>query len=157
MRRVFTILATLTLLLLATAAGAQSLERFKQRLAEPAGSNGARVTATEYGEAASVAARAAQQGSNARKTVRGYRVCIFFDNSPNARAEATKAKELFEENFRGVDLYITYDNPYWRVTAGNCLTAEEAIILKGKLATVFPKAFVKNEELTLADLLNEKR
>ena len=153
MRRVFTILATLTLLLLATAAGAQSLERFKQRLAEPAGSNGARVTATEYGEAASVAARAAQQGSNARKTVRGYRVCIFFDNSPNARAEATEAKKQFEELYNDTKVYLTYDNPYWRVTAGNCLTAEEAIILKGRVSNTFPKAFVKNEELTLTDLL----
>lgn len=154
MRRLTFTLTALTLLLTATAA-AQSLERFKQRLAEPAAANGARVTVTEHGDAAQTLQRAAR--GNVRKSFRGYRVCIFFDNSPNARAEATKAKELFEENFRGVDLYITYDNPYWRVTAGNCLTAEEAIILKGKLATVFPKAFVKNEELTLADLLNEKR
>ena len=146
------LLTTLLALLLTAAAGAQTLERFKQRLAEPAGPGGARVTATEYGEAATVVARAARN-SNPRKTMRGYRVCIFFDNSPNARAEATEAKKQFEELYDDTKVYITYDNPYWRVTAGNCLTAEEAIILKGRVSATFPKAFVKNEELTLADLL----
>ena len=40
------------------------------------------------------------------------------------------------------------------VVVGNCLTAEEAIILKGKIASTFPKAFVKSEEFSMADLLN---
>ena len=147
------LLATLLLVLLTPAAGAQTLERFKQRLAEPAGPHGARITATEYSEAAAAVARIANPGSNARKTVRGYRVCIFFDNSPNARAEATEAKKQFEERYDDTQVYLTYDNPYWRVTAGNCLTAEEAIILKGRVSDTFPKAFVKNEELMLTDLL----
>ena len=47
-----------------------------------------------------------------------------------------------------------YENPYFKVAVGNCLTAEEAIILKGKIASTFPKAFVKSEEFSMADLLN---
>lgn len=155
MRKVCSSLLVLTLLLAAATAAAQSLSRFKQRLAEPAGTNGATVTVTESGDAASAVERAARGSS--RKSFRGYRVCIFFDNSPNARAEATKARELFEENYPDAKVYMTYDNPYWRVTAGNCLTAEEAIILKGRVIALFPKAFVKNEELTLADLIQETK
>ena len=36
-----------------------------------------------------------------------------------------------------------YENPYFRVTVGNCLTLEEAIILKGRVSGTFPKAFPK--------------
>ena len=48
---------------------------------------------------------------------------------------------------------MVYDTPYFKVTVGDCLTAEEAIVLKGKVSATFPKAFVKNEEVSLADLL----
>ena len=48
---------------------------------------------------------------------------------------------------------MVYENPYFKVTAGDCLTSEEAIILKGRVQGVFPKAYVKNEELTAADLV----
>lgn len=150
MRRTVYLLIALTLLL-PLAAGAQSLEQFKRQLAQPAPAGGARVTVTEHGKAAEAVARASRR--NQRKSVHGYRVCIFFDNSPNARAEATRTKTDFEERFPGISVYLTYDNPYWRVTVGDCLSSEEAIILRGRVAGAFPKAFLKNEELALADLL----
>ena len=40
---------------------------------------------------------------------------------------------------------------YFRVTVGNCLTLEEAIILKGRVSGTFPKAFPKSEPLSLRD------
>lgn len=63
------------------------------------------------------------------------------------------ARSLFEEHFPDISLYMVYENPYFRVTVGNCLTIEEAVILKGRLAEYFPKAFPKSEELRVADLL----
>ncbi len=48
---------------------------------------------------------------------------------------------------------MTYNAPYFTVTAGDCVTAEEAIILMGRVRGVFPKAFLKNEELSVADLV----
>lgn len=133
---------------------AQSLDAFKLRLAEPlAGSwmGDARVRVSEYGDAAQAVERAAKSGSRLR--FRGYRVCIFFDNGQDARAGAVEAKRLFEENYPGVKVYMVYENPYFKVTVGNCLTAEEAIILKGRVSATFPKAFLKNEDLSVADLV----
>ena len=49
---------------------------------------------------------------------------------------------------------MVYENPYFKVAVGDCLTTEEAIILKGRVSSAFPKAFVKNETLSSADLLN---
>ena len=114
-------------------AAAQSLGAFKGRLARPAATpyaqTPATVTVTEYGDAAEAVA----------ETWRG------------ARAGAAAAKELFEETFPGTPVYMFYENPYFRVTVGNCLTLEEAIILKGRVSGTFPKAFPKSEPLSLRD------
>lgn len=153
MRRTFAIILLLSAMAAAPLrANAQKLESFKHRLAEPAFATGARVTATEHAEAAQAVAQAERMP--ARSSFRGYRICIFLDNGQNARAEALRAKLLFEETCPGTAVYLTYENPYWRVTAGNCLTTEEAIMLKGRIAPNFPKAFIKNQELTLSDLLH---
>lgn len=134
---------------------AQQIEQFKARLdqeiASEANGKMARVEVVEHGTAAEVVARQATVDPEAR--LRGYRVCIFFDNGQDARAGAMAAKQTFEEHFPDIKLYMVYENPYFRVTVGNCLTIEEAVILKGRLASLFPKAFPKSEELLLQDLL----
>ena len=130
-------------------AAAQSLGAFKGRLARPAATpyaqTPATVTVTEYGDAAE-ASRSVRIPA-----LKAYRVCIFSDNGHNARAGAAAAKELFEETFPGTPVYMFYENPYFRVTVGNCLTLEEAIILKGRVSGTFPKAFPKSEPLSLRD------
>lgn len=147
----------LTFWLLFAAAGtvrAQSLAAFRERLAHsltPGAPSEGRVVVTEAGDAAAAVARLASRPAPTR--LRGYRVCIFFDNGQDARAGATAASNLFREHFPDVKLYMDYENPYFRVTVGNCLTIEEAIILKGRLSELFPKAFPKSVELLVADLL----
>ena len=111
----------------------------------------ARVSVREAGEAAGAGRELSRNETQLR--FRGYRVCIFFDNGQDARAKAVEAKTLFEESFPGIRVYMVYENPYFKVTAGDCLTSEEAIILKGRVQGVFPKAYVKNEELSVADLV----
>lgn len=137
-------------------AEAQSLSSFKEQLAREviseATSAPATVVATEQGSAAEVVRDLSNRNTKSL-ALRGYRVCIFFDNGQDARAGAMEARTLFEEKFPGEALYMVYENPYFRVTVGNCLTIEEAIILKAKVAEFFPKAFPKSEELLLSDLL----
>jgi len=152
MLRIFTLLILLSG---AATASAQSLDAFKERLAEPVaaeeGSREAAVTVVEHGSAADAVAQAARQ--NARVRFKGYRVCIFFDNSQNARARAVEARELFESSFPETKVYMVYENPYFKVAAGDCVTSEEAIILLGRIRSVFPKAFTVREDLTIADLV----
>ena len=134
---------------------AQTIEAFRARLGQEIVSeeapDGAAVRVVEHDDAAATVAASDRKSAPARLS--GYRVCIFFDNGQDARAGAMEAKTLFEEQFPGIKLYMVYENPYFRVTVGNCLTIEEAIILKGKLAATFPKAFPKAEELQLSDLV----
>ena len=135
---------------------AQSLEAFKQRLQQPvspAAAGSAQVAVTEYGDAAQAVVEASRSVPH-RRTIKGYRVCIFADNGQDARARADAALALFRESYPGIRGYKVYDAPYFRVTVGDCLTAEEAIILKGRVAAIFPKAFPTSEMLSLYDFLN---
>lgn len=154
MRRLF--LLTLFFSAAAGVSFAQSLEAFREHLSEPRVSGmllgESKVVITEYGDAAQAVAAASREGQRTR--LRGYRVCIFFDNGQSARAGAVAAKMLFEETYPGTRVYMVYENPYFKVAVGNCLTAEEAIILKGRVSATFPKAFLKSEDLSLSDLLD---
>lgn len=133
----------------------QTIEALRNRLGQEIVSEqapeGATVRVVEDASAAVVVAASDSKTAPAR--LNGYRVCIFFDNGQDARAGAMEAKRIFEEQFPEIKLYMVYENPYFRVTVGNCLTIEEAVILKGRLAAAFPKAFPKAEELQLSDLL----
>ena len=104
MRRSLTILLILFAAAAYTPLRAQSLDAFKERLAAPVASDAAfgtaKVTVTEYGDAARAVNEASRTGVRLRFP--GYRVCIFFDNGRDARAGAIAATMRFEENDRGV-------------------------------------------------------
>ena len=138
-------------------AAAQSLDAFKRQLAEPAAAPGllfgrAQVIAVEYGDAGRTVAEASR--AERRDRFPGYRVCIFSDNGPEARNGAFAAQKLFEETYPGVKVYMDYKIPYFVVSVGDCLSNEEAVILKGRVTGTFPKAFLKNEEFPISNLLD---
>mgnify|MGYP000938846791 FL=1 len=149
MKTIFSIL--LLSLAAATAAEAQSLEAFKQRLVEP--DSGARVEIHEAPDAA--AAFSAASRSAAEKRHSGWRINLYTSNGQNARFEAEEVKKSFEESFPGVSVDMVYDIPYFKVSAGRCVTSEEAIMLLERVRAKFPKAFLMRETLTAADLLEE--
>ncbi|MFI3331995.1 MAG: hypothetical protein SNI51_06110 [Rikenellaceae bacterium] len=87
--------------------------------------------------------------------VNGYRVGIFFDNGQNARSNALEARSKFKENFPGEPIYMLYESPYYKVSVGNCLTEEEAIILFERVKGVFPNAYVMREMLKLNSFIQQ--
>ena len=149
-------LSILILMLLCAAVSlrAQSLDAFKQRLAEPVAGTAffgrAQVTVAEHVDAARAGQRLYFEGF--------HRVCVFSDNGPAARDGAFAAKALFEETYPDVKVYVDYEIPYFIVSAGNCLTKEEAIMLKGRVSATFPKAFLKQlkrEKSPISNLLDQ--
>ena len=97
--------------------------------------------------------RERESQSNDRIRFKGYRIGIFFDNGAEARANALAAKQTFETAFPDIPVYLVYENPYFKVSAGNCVTSEEAIVLLGKIRSQFPEAYLMREDLTVADLI----
>lgn len=156
--RLFIPLISMVLLFVVAPLRAQSLDAFKEQLARPVSSvatlfGQARVTVAEHGDAERIVDLTSRQGDKVH--VEGHRVCIFSDNGPNARSDAFAAKELFETTYPGIRVYAVYSPPpYFRVTIGNCLTREEAIILMNRVLPTFPKAYLMTEQLSLFDFLD---
>lgn len=136
------------LVAVAVGVGAQDLSAFKKQLSTPDASSGSRVELTEHGAAA--AAVAALQASSAEVKVKGYRIQIFSNNVQNARSLAQAAEARFKELYPNIPVYPVYDNPYFKVTVGNCLTVEEANILWGKVKNTFDRAIVVQPEIPLS-------
>ncbi len=133
-------------------ASAQNLNAYKTKLAAVNATYGTQVSVVEHGTAAT-AIRSMQQRSHPSE-IWGYRVRIFFDNSQNARMLANQAMTRFKEIYPDIPAYMVYDNPYFKVTVGNCLTEDEARILQGKIQGAFDRAFPIQEKISMS-LLGE--
>jgi len=111
---------------------------------------GTSVTVNEHGSAASATNSSPVYPE---KKIRGYRVRIFFDNGQDARVRSNTVLEQFRNNFPDIPVYWSYDNPYFKVTVGDCLTSEEAIVIWGRVKNVYDKAFVVREDIPLKNFM----
>ena len=146
---------TAAAVLLFFAASAQNLTTFKSRLGAPVQIDSlttvrSTVQVTEHGDAAQIITRAA---STVRpQSVNGYRIMLFMSNSQSARTDAFAACDSLAGRMPSLPTYVTYDNPYFKVTAGNCTSQEEALILLERIKPTFPKAFIMRENIPLEEL-----
>lgn len=134
-------------------ASAQNLNDFKARLAAPVQVDSlttihATVEVTEHGDAARITASQPIRP----QSVNGYRIMLFMSNSQSARTEAFAACDSLAVRLPQLPTYVTYDNPYFKVTAGNCISQEEALILLERVKPTFPKAFIMRESIPLTEL-----
>lgn len=84
--------------------------------------------------------------------INGHRIMIFMSNSATARPDALAAHDLFVSLFPDQCSYITYENPYFKVTVGNYTSQEEALIQLERIKASFPKAFIVRESIVLEEL-----
>lgn len=89
-----------------------------------------------------------QVEANAKRSVSGYRVRIFFDNKQTARIESEETLKNFESIYHGIKAYRTYANPYFKVTVGDFRTKSEAMELLSRIKSRFPSAFVVKENIS---------
>jgi hypothetical protein len=108
-----------------------------------------RVVVEEVGDAAAIV----EANLHATpKSINGYRIVIFMSNKQSARQEAVAMQQQFMELYPTEKVYLSYDNPYFKVMVGNCLTKEEAILALGNLQGTFPKAFITSARIAIRDL-----
>ena len=85
---------------------------------------------------------------NRNRKLSGYRVRIFFDNSQNARSASELTVKKFSLSHPGVPVYRTYQNPFFKVVAGDFRTRSEAIEFLQKIKGAYPGAFVVKENIS---------
>lgn len=85
--------------------------------------------------------------TNRNRTLTGYRVRIFFDNSKTARAASENVMRSFMAAHPGVPAYRNYQNPFFRVVAGDFRTKSEAVEFLQKIKPSYPSALVVKESI----------
>ena len=108
-----------------------------------------KVVVREQGDAATIVDANLHQEA---KAINGYRIVIFMSNKHSARQDAITTQQQFVELYPNEGVYLSYENPYFKVTVGNCLTQEEAIIMLGRLQGNFPKAFISSARIAAQEL-----
>ena len=85
--------------------------------------------------------------ANKGRTLNGYRIRIFYDNSQDARVNSGGAYGTFCKFFKGIPAYLSYVNPYFKVSVGDFRTKAEAMEKLIHIRRVFPTAFVVKEKI----------
>lgn len=113
------------------------------------------LSAHKYGEGsvsihqsqAIVNAMKRQAASNSSRRITGYRVRIFFDNAKSARNASESVLNSFRAANPGVPAYRSYQNPFFRVVAGDFRTKSEAMEFLQKIKYAYPSALVVKEHI----------
>jgi hypothetical protein len=79
-------------------------------------------------------------------TAQGYRVQVY---SGNSREEANAIKQRIYNKYPGVNVYISYAQPSFRVKAGDYLQRLEAQKLFARLKNEFPVALIVEEQINI--------
>lgn len=130
----------------------QSYAEFRRELSAPDSLYFSTVEVTEHSSAASVERHIA---SREQESINGYRITIYLDKGQKARTEAFEARDRFQSLFPGEATYVSYEDPYWVVSVGNCTTSDSAMILLGKVGRVFEKAYLIRAAIPVEEILKE--
>ena len=139
-----------------TGAGAQGISRMREELAGADFVSRARVE-VRIADDAAAAVRSADRDSE-RTSVMAYGVSLIRDNSQNARGNAQAVEAQFAELFPGIPVKMSYESPWFKVTAGGYFVNRiDAVALCGKALAQFSKAFVVQQEVSLTEIIAKER
>lgn len=83
--------------------------------------------------------------SEKTKTIPGYRIQISSLSGPNAKANAFALKDRFKQAFSGVEVYIAYDEPNFRIKVGDFKTRLEAYAFLQRIKDIYPGNIMKDD------------
>lgn len=85
--------------------------------------------------------------SNAEKPIPGYRIRVFYDNSPQARVRSETIERILKQQFPEVGIYRTFESPNYKVTLGDFRTKDEALRIYNALKGSYPTAYIIKENI----------
>ena len=78
--------------------------------------------------------------------LKGYRVQLY---TGTKQKPAHQIKAKLKSEFPEVEVYVKYQQPYFKVRVGNCLTKIDAWKLKNKLNELYPNSFIVKDEIEI--------
>ncbi len=81
------------------------------------------------------------------KEVDGFRIQIFSENGPNAKTDAATARLAFKNKFAGIEAYLSYKQPYFKICVGDFKNQLDARATLLKLLRSYPNAIIVREKV----------
>ena len=85
--------------------------------------------------------------SNAQKPIAGYRIRVFYDNSPQARVKSESIERTLRQQFPQTGVYRSFEAPNYKVTLGDFRTKDEALRIYNALKGTYPTAYIIKENI----------
>ena len=85
--------------------------------------------------------------SNATKSISGYRIRVFYDNSQNARTKSESIERYISSIYEGIRVYRSYESPNYKVSVGDFRTKDEALGLYNSLKATYPSSLIIRESI----------
>ena len=84
---------------------------------------------------------------NAQKPIQGYRIRVFYDNSPSARVKSESIEQYLKAQYPENGVYRSFESPNYKVTIGDFRTKEEALKIYNALKDTYPTAYIIKENI----------
>ena len=84
---------------------------------------------------------------NASKTITGYRIRVFYDNSPQARTRSESIVNTLETLYPEHKVYRSFESPNYKVLLGNFRSKDEALRIFNQLKKTYPTAYIIKDNI----------
>lgn len=84
---------------------------------------------------------------NASKTMSGYRIRVFYESGPQARARSESIERTLRGMLSGTGIYRSFESPNYKVTVGDYRTKDEALRVYNYLKGSYPTAYIIKENI----------
>lgn len=88
-----------------------------------------------------------QVAANAERKIIGYRVRVFYDNAPTARARSESIVRTLRQQYPSLGVYLSFDTPNYKVCVGDFRTKDEALAVYNALKNTYPTAYIIKESI----------
>lgn len=85
--------------------------------------------------------------SNNGKKIQGYRIRVYYDNTPQARTRSESIAAYVRTQFPENGVYRTFEAPNYKVTVGDFRSKEEALKIYMTLKGIYPTAYIIKENI----------
>ena len=84
---------------------------------------------------------------NASKTLTGYRIRVYYDNSPQARTRSESIENTLLTQFPEHKVYRSFESPNYKVLLGNFRSKDEALRIFNMLKKTYPTAYIIKDNI----------
>ena len=86
-------------------------------------------------------------GKNASKSISGYRIRVFYDNTPQARTRSEAIENALMEQYPEHKVYRSFESPNYKVLIGNFRSKDEALRIFNALKKTYPTAYIIKDNI----------